>query len=51
MNLAIEPWIPVVQVDGRSGTVSLREMFETGHQIQDLAVRPHERIALMRLLI
>jgi len=26
-------------------------MFETGHQIQDLAVRPHERIALMRLLI
>lgn len=51
MNLTIEPWIPVVQVDGRPGTVSLREMFERGHQIQDLAVRPHERIALMRLLI
>jgi CRISPR system Cascade subunit CasA len=51
MNLAIEPWIPVVQVDGRPATVSLREMFESGHQIQDLAVRPHERIALMRLLI
>ncbi len=51
MNLAIEPWIPVVQVDGRPGTVSLREMFESGHQIQDLAVRPNERIGLMRLLI
>lgn len=51
MNLAIEPWIPIVQVDGRPGTVSLREMFERAHHIRDLAVRPHERIALMRLLI
>jgi CRISPR system Cascade subunit CasA len=31
--------------------VSLREAFEGGQEIQDLAVRPHERIALMRLLI
>jgi CRISPR system Cascade subunit CasA len=51
MNLTIEPWIPVVWADGKPGTVSLREAFERGHEIQDLAVRPHERIALMRLLI
>ena len=51
MNLTIEPWIPVVWTDGRSGMVSLRAVFEHGHEIQDLAVRPHERIALMRLLI
>ncbi len=51
MNLTTEAWIPVVWRDGRPGTVSLREAFERGHEIQDLAVRPHERIALMRLLI
>jgi CRISPR system Cascade subunit CasA len=51
MNLTTEAWIPVVWYDGKPRTVSLREAFERGHEIQDLAVRPHERIALMRLLI
>ena len=51
MNLTTDPWIPVVWNDGRPGMVSLREAFERGADIQDLAVRPHERIALMRLLI
>ncbi|NUN03353.1 MAG: type I-E CRISPR-associated protein Cse1/CasA [Bryobacteraceae bacterium] len=51
MNLTTEAWIPVVWNNGRPGTVSLREAFEAGHEIRDLAVRPHERIALMRLLI
>lgn len=51
MNLATDPWIPVVWNDGRAGMVSLRDAFEQGEKIQDLAVRPHERIALMRLLI
>jgi CRISPR system Cascade subunit CasA len=51
MNLTTDPWIPVVWNDGRAGTVSLRDAFERGADIQDLAVRPHERIALMRLLI
>ncbi len=50
MNLTTDPWIPIVWTDGNPGTVSLREAFERGHEIQDLAVRPHERIALMRLL-
>jgi CRISPR system Cascade subunit CasA len=51
MNLTTDAWIPIVWNDGKPGTVSLREAFERGHEIQDLAVRPHERIALMRLLI
>ena len=51
MNLTTDSWIPVVWNVGKPGTVSLREAFERGHEIQDLAVRPHERIALMRLLI
>lgn len=51
MNLATDAWIPIVWNVGKAGTVSLREAFERAHEIQDLAVRPHERIALMRLLI
>lgn len=51
MNTSTEPWIPIVWQDGRPGLVSLTEAFARGHDIQDLAVRPHERIALMRLLI
>ncbi|MGA2608833.1 MAG: type I-E CRISPR-associated protein Cse1/CasA [Terriglobia bacterium] len=51
MNLTTDAWIPIVWADGRPGTVSLCGVFERGHEIRDLAVRPHERIALMRLLI
>lgn len=51
MNLVTEAWIPVVRPDGKRGTVSLMQVFTEGRQFADLAVRPHERIALMRLLI
>jgi CRISPR system Cascade subunit CasA len=51
MNTSIEPWIPIVWADGQPGMVSLCEVFERGEDIRDLAVRPHERIAVMRLLI
>jgi CRISPR system Cascade subunit CasA len=51
MNLTTDAWIPIVWNDGRPGTVSLREVFERGDEIRDLAVRPHERIAVMRLLL
>lgn len=51
MNLTSDPWIPVVWQDGRTDPVSLRDAFLRGHEIRDLSVRPHERIALMRLLI
>lgn len=51
MNLTTEPWVPIIWSDSRPGNVSLREAFEHGEKIRDLAVCPHERIALMRLLI
>lgn len=51
MNLVTEAWIPVVRPDGKPDTVSLMQVFTEGKQFADLAVRPHERIALMRLLI
>src|SRR3989442_1254586 len=51
MNLTTDAWIPIVWDDGRPGSVSLHEAFERGREIQDLALRPHERIAVMRLLI
>ena len=51
MNLANQPWIPVVDADGNARKVSLSDIFMSGENLRDLAVRPHERIALMRLLI
>lgn len=51
MNLTTDAWIPTAWGDGSPKAVSLREAFEHGHEIQDLSVRPHERIALMRLLV
>jgi CRISPR system Cascade subunit CasA len=51
MNLSTDSWIPVVWNNGAPGTVSLGEAFLRGRDIRDLAVRPHERIAIMRLLL
>ena len=51
MNLVTEPWIPILRLDGKSDLASLRQIFTEGNQYADLAVRPHERIALMRFLI
>ncbi len=51
MNLTSGKWIPIVWSDGRYDKVSLLDIFQQGDLIADLAVRPHERIALMRLLI
>jgi CRISPR system Cascade subunit CasA len=52
-NLTVEPWIPVVWRDGRRTPerVSLRDAFALGTEILDLAGGPHERVALLRLLI
>ncbi len=51
MNLATEPWIPVLYASGERQLVSLEQVFTDGADIRDLAVRPHERIALIRLLL
>jgi CRISPR system Cascade subunit CasA len=51
MNLATDKWIPVLRRDGRQDEVSLTVAFTEGENIADLAVRPPERIALMRLLL
>jgi CRISPR system Cascade subunit CasA len=51
MNLIIEPWIPALRGDGRRELFSLQNLFAQAHELRDLAVKPHERIALMRLLL
>ncbi len=51
MNLVSDPWIPVVLQDGASARWSLSDVFARAREARDLAVRPDERVALMRLLI
>ncbi|HOW64246.1 MAG TPA: type I-E CRISPR-associated protein Cse1/CasA [Candidatus Paceibacterota bacterium] len=51
MNLTIDPWIPALRADGRRELFSLQDLFAQAHNLRDLAAKPHERIALMRLLL
>ena len=51
MNLTIDPWIPALRNDGLRELFSLQDLFAQAHELRDLAVKPHERIALMRLLL
>jgi len=51
MNVAFDRWIPVVGTDGKPDLASLCSVFTEGGKYADLAVRPHERIALMRLFL
>lgn len=51
MNLTTDPWVPVLRTDGRSDLLSLRDLFAQAHAVRDLVAKPHERIALMRLLL
>ncbi|MFH0775461.1 MAG: type I-E CRISPR-associated protein Cse1/CasA [bacterium] len=51
MNVAFDPWIPVVNIAGKRETASLRKVLAEGEKFADLAVRPHERVALMRLFL
>lgn len=51
-NLVENPWIPVRLAEGgRHRLVGLEELFRTAASIQDLDCAPHERIALLRLLV
>ena len=51
MNLTIDPWIPAIAADGRTCLVSLQELFATAHELRDVSAKPHEKIALLRLLL
>lgn len=51
MNLVSDTWIPVLNTSGQRQQISLLDALCQGEQWRDLAVRPHERVALMRLLL
>ncbi len=51
MNVAFDPWIPVVTLSGERKLASLCSVLTEGGKYADLAVRPHERVALMRLFL
>lgn len=51
MNVAFDPWIPVVTGNGKRELVSLYTVLVAGDRYADLAVRPHERVSLMRLFL
>ncbi len=51
MNVAFDPWIPVVDATGGRELTSLCSVLSEGGKYADLAVRPHERVALMRLFL
>lgn len=51
MNVAFDPWIPVISVTGERELVSLEYVFTQGEKYADIVVRPHERVALVRLFI
>lgn len=51
MNLTTDPWLPVIGGDGSQRWLSLHDVFASADAIRDLSVKPHEKIALLRLLI
>lgn len=51
MNVACDPWIPVVTISGKPKLASLETVLTEGEKFADLAVRPHERVSLMRLFL
>jgi CRISPR system Cascade subunit CasA len=51
MNVAFDSWIPVVTLSGERKLASLNEVLTDGSRYADLAVRPHERVSLMRLFL
>lgn len=51
MNVAFDPWIPAVNMEGERVLISLNQVFTEGEKYADLAVRPHERVSLMRLFM
>ena len=50
LNLAFDPWIPCIRSNGSSCLASLCQCC-TDPKITDIAVRPHERVSLMRFFL
>lgn len=50
-NLVSSPWLPVRDLQGRAHLVSLEGLFQAPTAWADLDVWPHERVAVMRLLV
>lgn len=51
MDVAFDKWIPVVLTTGETASASLCEVLTEGRRFADLAVRPYERVSLMRLFL
>ncbi|HAM72626.1 MAG TPA: type I-E CRISPR-associated protein Cse1/CasA [Verrucomicrobiales bacterium] len=51
MNLIHDPWIPALCPKGKRELYSLQDLFAQAHELLDISAKPHERIALMRLLL
>ncbi|MCG2725564.1 MAG: type I-E CRISPR-associated protein Cse1/CasA [Elusimicrobia bacterium] len=51
MNVAFDSWIPIINTSGCKELASLCAVLTEGDKFVDLAVRPHERVALMRLFL
>lgn len=50
-NLCTDSWLPVRMLNGEQLRLSLCDIFTRSQEIADLVLLPHERIAVMRLLI
>lgn len=52
LSIVNDPWIPVLRVDGRSDTVSLRTALCDAHEIRSLAPQfPQEELPIVRILL
>ena len=50
-NLVNDPWIPVINSQGKNRLVSLDTLFREAADLTDLDALPHERISILRLLV
>lgn len=50
-NLVRDPWIPVIDLEGKNKLVSLDSLFRDAANLTDLDALPHERISILRLLV
>lgn len=51
MNLATDPWLPVLNQHGKKTFISLNRLFSEDHLWKDISLYPHERVSVMRFLI